>query len=99
MAAQKNKERDLDLGGEPVKPEPLCERVARNVLMILGTPPDYSDIRAARVGPSSFRVNVYTSDNKNSGYIADKHIKRSFHVIVDGDGHILIAVPRLAREF
>lgn len=74
--------------------ELLANWISEQVLASVGTPPNFSHIKAINVFGDRWRVNVY---DKSPGFIEKKRIVVSFFCIVDEQGNI--TSPQISKKF
>jgi hypothetical protein len=85
----------------PVAKKPkneLQEKVARNVLNALGTPPGFLQIKACNVYDNRWRVDIWARQKQETeGVITKTHIPDSFFCIVDDAGNLIS--PQIEKKY
>jgi hypothetical protein len=83
---------------EPIKRNPLTDKVAESVLTLLGKPKGLLKIKAIHLFENRFRVNVYEKVYQESeGLIKKLYISESFFCIADEKGGIIS--PEIEKKY
>jgi hypothetical protein len=76
------------------KRETLCALVREQVMHCLGRPPDLLSVEVRPLWGTRYRVNVFVGVSIACARVAD-----SFFLVMDADGNILEATPKIKRRY
>ncbi len=74
--------------------EALIALIGRNVIRLLGTPPNLLKVKVCPVGNGFYRVNIMVGADINSARIV-----KSYFLTSDEKGNILSSDPTIARSY
>lgn len=74
--------------------ESLDDLIREQVIHALGTPSDLRQVQVRKVSDSQYRVNVIVGENAGAVRVAN-----SYFVVVDGEGGLVTATPRITKQY
>lgn len=74
--------------------ESLDNLIREQVIHMLGKPFDLRNVQVRKVWSDHYRVNVIVGINASSVRVAN-----SFFLMVDSDGHLIAATPKITKQY
>jgi predicted NBD/HSP70 family sugar kinase len=92
MPTKQQQKRSMD--SEPPPAHPQAAVIAHGVINALGQPGNLHKVQVRSLWQDHFRVNVLVGGDALSARIA-----HSYFLVADGDGNIIAATPKIARQY
>ena len=92
MPIKQQEKRSTD--SEPAPAHAQAAVIAHGLLNALGQPGNLHRVQVRPLWQDHFRVNVFVGGDAFSARIA-----HSYFLVADGDGNILAATPKIARQY
>jgi hypothetical protein len=77
-----------------VKRETLNNLIREQVMHALGTPIDLRNVQVRKVSDTQYRVNVIVGPNAGAVRVAN-----SYFLVVDSEGGLVTATPRITKQY
>jgi hypothetical protein len=92
MAA--NQQREQPKAGQQQKLDTFNECIQQQVLRALGKPRDLLKVQVNPIWDNHYRVNVFVGLD-----IASATVANSYFLVIDTEGNIIAATPKIAKQY